>query len=220
MLRYLERGFKNILGELGKRFVRRTQQKMNTLFLSIIILEYTRILVEFLYDGNLEAALEDFYDTGKNTGKSITDRHLNAARHILSKSLEDSPRMARIFWYIAMGEDVPKRKIRFVPKGTEGNEFDILTWTFDRCIFCAASTEEKDILINKETMGNQSWGAQVSGIFEALMQAVQDYVGNNYKIKVKETKCIMKGDASNEFTMWFIPREMIERGVDFESHMD
>ncbi|MFX0138891.1 MAG: hypothetical protein ACFFDN_34945 [Candidatus Hodarchaeota archaeon] len=115
MLRYIERGFKDILGGMGKRFVRRTEKKMNTLFLSIIILEYTRVLVEYLFDGNLEAALEDFYKTGKITGKGITDDHLNAARYILSKSLEDSPRMAKIFWYIAMGEDVSNRDIRFVP---------------------------------------------------------------------------------------------------------
>jgi len=218
-MRYLERTFKDILGNIGKRFVRSTTPKMNTFFLSIVILEYTRILVEFLFDGNLEAALEDFYNTGRFTGTEITDKHLNAARYFLSKSLKDSPRMARIFWYIAMGEDVPKKKIRFVPKGTEGNEYDMLTWSFDKCVFCAASTEEKDLIINEETMGNQSWGAQVSGIFEALMQAVQDYVGNNYEIKVKETKCIMKDDTCNEFIMWFIPRETIERGVEYETHM-
>lgn len=208
MLRYIERGFKDVLGGLGKRFVRRTEKKMNTLFLSIIILEYTRVLVEYLFDGNLEAALEDFYDTGRITGKGITDDHLDTARYILSKSLEETPRMAKIFWYIAMGEDVPNRNIRFVPKGKEGNEYDMLTWTFDKCIFCAMSTEEKDIMINKETMGNQTWGGQCAGIFESIMQAVQDYMGNNYEIKVKETKCIMRGDSKNEYEMFFIPREI------------
>ena len=208
MLRYLERGFKDILGGFGKRIVRGTQKKMNTLFLSVIILEYTRILVEYLYDGELETALEDFYNTGKTTGEGIMDEHLYAARYILSKSLEETPRMAKIFWYIAMGEDVPNRNIRFVPKGTEGNEYDMLTWTFEKCIFCATSTEEKDIIINKKTMGNQTWGCQCAGIFESIMQAVQDYVGNNYEIKVKETKCLMRGDSKNEYIMLFIPREM------------
>ena len=208
MFRYLERRFKDVLGNLGKRFVRHTEKKMNTFFLSIIILEYTRLLVEFLYDGNLEAALEDFYETGKNTGKGVIDEHLDAARYILSKSLDETPRMAKIFWYIAMGEDVPNRNIRFVPKGAEENEYDMLTWTFERCVFCAASTEEKDMIINKETMGNQTWGSQCAGIFESIMQSVQDYVGNNYEIKIKETKCIMKGDPENEYKMFFIPREM------------
>lgn len=208
MFRYFEREFKNMLGGLGKRFVRRTQKKMNTLFLSITILEYTRVLVEFLHDGNLEAALEDFHYTGKVTGKGIIDKHLDAARYILSKSLEDSPRMARIFWYIAMGEDVPERNIRFVRKGAEGNEYDMLTWTFERCIFCATSTEETNIIINKETMGDQTWGSQCAGIFESIMQAVQDNVGNNYRILIKETKCIMKGDPKNEYVMLFIPKEM------------
>ncbi|MHA1377426.1 MAG: hypothetical protein ACTSRG_03480 [Candidatus Helarchaeota archaeon] len=208
MLRYFEREFRNVLGGLGKRIARQTQKKMNTLFLSIIILEYTRILVEFLYDGNLEAALEDFHNTGKITGKGIMDDHLDAAKHILSKELEETPRMAKIFWYIAMGENVPKKNMRFIPKGTEGNEYDTLTWTFEKhCLFCAASTEEKDIIINKETMGNQTWGGQCAGIFESIMQTVQDYVGNNYDVKVEETKCMMRGDSENEYKMYFIPRE-------------
>lgn len=208
MFKYFERRSKDILGELGKRIVRGTQKKMNTLFLSIIILEYTRILVEFLYGGNLEAALEDFYETGRITGRGIMDEHLDIARYILSKPLKETPRMARIFWYIAMGEEVPSRNIHFVPKGTEGNEYDMLIWNFERCIFCATSTEEKDMIINKETMGNQTWGSQCAGIFETIMQTVQDYVGNNYEIKIKETKCIMKGDSKNEYIMLFIPREM------------
>ncbi|MFX0134798.1 MAG: hypothetical protein ACFFDN_14245, partial [Candidatus Hodarchaeota archaeon] len=88
------------------------------------------------------------------------------------------------------------------------NEYDMLTWTFDRCIFCAMSTDEKEIMINKETMGNQTWGGQCAGIFESIMQAVQDFMGNNYEIKVKETKCIMRGDSNNEYKMFFIPREI------------
>ncbi len=207
MFRFLEREFKDFLGDLGKRFVRRTQKKMNTLFLSIMILEYTRLSVEFLHDGNLEAALEDFHNTGKNTGKGIMDEHLDAASYVLSKSLSETPRMAKIFWYIAMGEDIPRKNIRFIPKGTEGNEYDILTWTFENsCIFCAASTEEKDIDINKESMGNQTWGGQCAGIFESIMQSVQDYVRNDYEVKVEETKCIMRGDSENEYKMYFIPR--------------
>lgn len=206
MFKYFDREFKYILGGLGKRFVRRTEKKMNTLFLSIIILEYTRILVEFLFDGDLEAALKDFHNTGKITGKDVIDEYLDTAKYILSKPLEETPRMAKVFWYIAMGEDVPSKNMRFVPKGSEGNDYDMLIWSFDQCVFCATATDEKDLIINKETLGNQMWGNQCAGIFESMMQTVQDYVGNNYEVKVKETKCFLKGDTKNEFQMSFIPR--------------
>jgi len=206
MFNFLQNSFRNLIGELGKRYVRGTQTKMNTLFLSIIILEYTRTLVEHVYDGNLEAALEDFHETGKITGKNIFERHVNKATLTVSKSLKDVPRLAKLFWYIAMGEDISEEKIHYVPKGTKGNEYDLVIWSFEKCIFCAAATEEKNMIINKETMGNQTWGSQCAGIFQAMMQSVQNHFENDYDVKVEETKCIMRGDPGNEFTMTFIPR--------------
>jgi len=213
MFKVLQDSFRNIVGELGKRYVRGTQTKMNTLFLSIIILEYTRTLVEHVYDGNLEAALEDFHETGKNTGKKIFEKHVNKANLIVSKSLEDVPKLAKLFWYIAMGEDISDEVIHYIPKGTKGNAHDAIIWSFEKCIFCAASTEEKNMVINKETMGNQTWGSQCAGIFQAMMQEVQDHFENDYDVQLEETKCIMRGDPRNEFTMTFIPRSSKEENL-------
>ncbi|MHA1379091.1 MAG: hypothetical protein ACTSRG_11980 [Candidatus Helarchaeota archaeon] len=199
--------FQRFLAGIGKKYLRWKKKKMNSLFLSITILEYCRILAEFVHDGNLESALEDFHEMGKIAGDDLLLENLGAAKLLFSKDIEDSPLMMRVASYLALGEDIPDRNIQFVPKNTDGDKYDRIIWSYDRCIFCAGLDKEKELVINKETMGNQTWGCQVAGIFEALMDRIQKYVGNNYKIECKETKCIMKGDTYNEYTMWFIPLE-------------
>jgi len=178
---------------------------MNSLFLSILILEFVRILTEFIHDGNLELALDDFYEIGKIAGDDLLLENIGAAKLLFSKDIKDSPLMTRVASYLALGEDIPDRNFQFVPKNTDGDKYDRLIWSYDQCIFCACLDKEKELEINKKTMGNQTWGCQVAGIFEAVMQTIQNYVGNKYEIICKETKCIMKGDAYNEYTMWFIP---------------
>ncbi|MHA1145905.1 MAG: hypothetical protein ACTSRW_14280 [Candidatus Helarchaeota archaeon] len=192
---------------IGKRVLRLRKKKMNTLFLNIVILEYVRILQEYLYDGNLEDSLKSFYEIGKIAGNDLIIENLNTLKLILSKDIQDSPLMIRVASYLAFGEDIPKRNIHFIPKGTDDDEYDRLTWSYERCIFCSGLEEEKELVINKETMGKQTWGCQVAGIFESITQTIQEYIGNKYKIKCKETKCLMKGDTYNEYTMWFIPLE-------------
>lgn len=180
---------------------------MNTLFLNIVILEYIRLLKESLYDGNLEDALESFYQIGKVAGDDLILENLNTLKLILSKDIRDSTLMIRVASYLAFGEDIPERSIHFIPKGTDGDEYDRITWSYEQCIFCAGLEKENELVINKKTMGKQTWGCQVAGIFEAITHTIQEYIGNKYKIKCKETKCLMKGDAYNEYTMWFIPLE-------------
>jgi len=207
MVRNQNTRFQKFLAGVGKRFIRWRKKKMNTLFLNIVILEYVRILKETLHDGNLETALEDFYNIGKIAGDDLILENLNTAKLIFSKNIEDSPLMTRVASYLAFGEDIPERNFQFIEKNTDGDEYDRLTWSYEQCIFCSCLENEKDLVINKETMGKQTYGCQVSGIFEAVTHTIQEYVGNKYEIKVRETKCIMKGDTYNEYTMWFIPLE-------------
>ncbi|MHA1301166.1 MAG: hypothetical protein ACTSO9_17230 [Candidatus Helarchaeota archaeon] len=205
MVREHNTRFQRFLAGLGKRYLRWRKKKMNSLFLSILILEFVRILTEFIHDGNLELALDDFYEIGKIAGDDLLLENIGAAKLLFSKDIKDSPLMTRVASYLALGEDIPDRNFQFVPKNTDGDKYDRLIWSYDQCIFCACLDKEKELEINKKTMGNQTWGCQVAGIFEAVMQTIQNYVGNKYEIICKETKCIMKGDAYNEYTMWFIP---------------
>jgi hypothetical protein len=41
----------------------------------------------------------------------------------------------------------------------------------------------------------------------SLLQSVQDYVGNDYNLEVKETKCMLLGDAQGEAIVYFYPKE-------------
>jgi len=197
--------FQKFLAGLGKRFFWWRQPKVNGLFMCLSFLEDLRVLVD-LNDGNLEKALQDFRDIGSIAGHDLLYEMLDVGKMIFSKSLEDMPLFIRVSWYVLMGEDLPEKNIKYFPKGTENNEYDMCVFTFDQCLFCAGLHEEKELVINAETVGEQSYGSVVAGVLEAAIQTIMDYVENDYIVKAKETKCIMKGDLHPEYTMWFIPK--------------
>ena len=205
MVRDHNTGFHKFLAGLGKRWFWWRQPKINGLFMCMSFLEDLRVLFE-LNDNNLETALKDFHDIGKIAGHDLLYEMLDVGKMIFSKSLEDVPLFLKVAWYVLMGENLDDKMIQYVPKDSEGNEYDMAIITFDECLFCAGLETEKELKINKETMGQQTYGSVVSGVFEAAIQTIMDYVENDYVVKVKETKCIMKGDIQPEFTMWFIPK--------------
>lgn len=198
--------FQKFLAALGKRVIWWRQRKMSALFLSITSMEYTRLLME-IDNVNLEAALKEFKQIGNIAGQDLMFEYMDTSKILFSKSLEDVPLMVRVSWYISLGEDIPAKNFRFIPKGAEGDQYDKVVWTSDHCLFCACLDEGSNLVVNKETLGNESWVNQIGGIIKAAMQIIQEYVGNDYELQVKETKCMQTGDSCQEFTIWFIPKE-------------
>ncbi|MHA1798402.1 MAG: hypothetical protein ACTSVY_08125 [Candidatus Helarchaeota archaeon] len=196
--------FHKFLAGIGKRFFWWKQPKINGLFMCMSFLEDLRVLVDI--NGSLEKALEDFREIGKIAGHDLLYEMLDVGKMIFSKSLEDVPLFLRVSWYVLMGENLEEKYIRYIPKGAEGNEYDMAIISFEQCLFCAGLDSEKELIINKETMGSQTYGSVVAGVLEAAIQTIMDYVENDYVVKVQETKCIMKGDLHPEYTLWFVPR--------------
>ena len=195
--------FRKLLAKIGKRFLWWKQPKLVGLFLSLTYLEDVKMMMQ-LSDGTLETALDDFYRVGKIAGHDITFEFLDLGKYVFSRSLEDLPTIISTAYYVMTGQNFTTCK--FHPATVQDPAK--VVFTIDRCLFCGGLKKETSIDVNKETVGKQTWGSVVSGIVEAAVEVIEEYVGNNLDVKVKETKCIMNGDPYAEFTVYLHEKEI------------
>lgn len=195
--------FRKFLSKVGKRLLWSRQPKENGLFFSLTYLEDIKMLMDLVHDGSLETALKEFHRLGRLAGHDITYEFLDVGKYVFSKSLEDLPKIIETSYYVMTGQKFSSCK--YLPKD-EKNPARVI-FTLDRCMFCGGMKKEKSIEVNKETMGTYTWGEVMSGIVEAAVETIEDYVGNTLKIEVNETKCIMKGDPYAEFTIVLSPKQ-------------
>ncbi|MFX0133518.1 MAG: hypothetical protein ACFFDN_07740 [Candidatus Hodarchaeota archaeon] len=194
--------FRKTLSKVGKRLLWWRQKKLVGLFLSLTYLEDVKMLME-LTDGSLETALNEFHRLGKLAGHDITYEFLDIGKYVFSKSLADLPTIIETSFYVMTGQRFSSCK--YFPADDQNPTR--VVFTLDRCLFCAGMKKEKSIVVNKETMGNQTWGSVLAGVVEAAIETIEEYVGNEITVKVEETKCIMKGDPYAEFTIIIHPTE-------------
>ncbi len=194
--------FRKLLSKVGKHYLWWKQPKLVGLFLSLTYLEDVKMLME-LTDGSLESALNEFFKLGKIAGHDITFEFLDVGKWVFSKSLKDLPTIIETAYYVMTGQRFSS--CNFYP--AEGDLPDRVIFTLDQCLFCGGLKKEDSIIVNNETTGKQTWGAVISGIVEAAVETIEEYVGNKLVVKVHETKCIMRGDPYAEFTISLYPDE-------------
>jgi hypothetical protein len=61
--------------------------------------------------------------------------------------------------------------------------------------------------IDPNKLRKNSYGELFGQAVAVLLQMVQDYVGNNYDVTLKETKCMLRGDPHGEYLISLIPKE-------------
>ncbi|MFX0133516.1 MAG: hypothetical protein ACFFDN_07730 [Candidatus Hodarchaeota archaeon] len=194
--------FRRLLSKIGKRFLWSRQPKESGLMFTLTYLEDVKLMME-MTDGTLETALAEFHKLGKLAGHDLTYEFLDIGKYVFSKSLEDLAIIIETSYYVMTGQRFSSCK--YLPPD-DGNPARVI-FTLDRCMFCGSLKEDKSIEVNKETMGNQTWGSVMAGAVEAAVETIEEYVGNKLKVEVRETKCIMAGDLYAEFTIYLYPEE-------------
>ena len=182
---------------------------MSALMMTYDFLECVRILVE-LNNNDIPAALEDFREIGKSAGYTVATELLGPGELIFSRNIKDVPFMLKVAWFIFFGEEI--KSIKFHDK-TDTEPIKI-TWTLDRCIFCAALKKEKELVFNRETMKTDetklTYGSVVAGAMEGALNAILEYVKSPYYGKIYETKCLQAGDPFSEYTAYFYEKDSNE----------
>ncbi|MHA1271261.1 MAG: hypothetical protein ACTSPY_15825 [Candidatus Helarchaeota archaeon] len=194
--------FQKLLGKIGKHFYWWKAKKMSAVMMTFDFLECIRILVE-LNDGDIVAALEEFRDLGKSAGQTVASELLGPGELIFSRNIKDVPFILKVAWHIFFGEDL--QNVKYYDK-TDTDPIRI-TWTFDKCIFCAALKRETELIFNRETMKTDetklTYGSVVAGVMEGALNAILEYVKSPYRTEIHETKCLRIGDPFSEYTAYF-----------------
>jgi len=193
--------FKRLLGKIGKHYFWWKAEKMSNLLMAADYLEMMKVLTEF-HDGDFQKALETGFEMGKAIGKKLLYEFIDAGKSLFSNNLEDYPFIIEVAWYIFLGEKIGA--ITFVPADFKNPAKIILR--LEQCPFCFGVDEDEFLKVDKDRFKELNWGVFQTGVLETGVNDILEYAKSNYFCKIRETKCLLKGDPFPEYTIYFYPK--------------
>ncbi len=157
-------------------------------------------------NGDYEKGVRDFADQVEEESKNFIAEMIDdpialgvSMSSVMSKAIEDIAFMTTLIFWAIMGKDY--KEVWSEPE-LEILDDGIIIFRMQQkqCLFCAGET----LLPSK--FGECHTGEVFAAIVKGIMQALQDYVGNNYEVRARETKCFMRGDPYGEITLWLNPK--------------
>ncbi|MHA1649712.1 MAG: hypothetical protein ACTSYB_05925, partial [Candidatus Helarchaeota archaeon] len=176
-------GFKDrLIAKFGKHWIWWRAKKANGLLLNLAIREVVKSLLEIY--GDFPAALQEFYEMGLRAGNDLMFEWLDSVKRLLAKRIEDLTTVIEAAWYSFLGQHVSE--ITYYEKPAPVH----IVWTLDKCILCGGMKQDETLQIDENTLGpDWNYGDFASGVFQAALQMLVDYMELPYKVRVKETKC-------------------------------
>ncbi|MDD1777221.1 MAG: hypothetical protein LUQ65_03560 [Candidatus Helarchaeota archaeon] len=201
--------FRKLFAKLGKRLYWKMSSKMNLYMLSSMAYGVTKYYEE-IFKGDTGMAVDTFTTQFVNGASSIMYELLPRMNFFFSKSLVDIKLFSDVAMYVIMG---PKWRRCFgepivVPAEKSEEGVPQLILHFTRCVLCTGLKPGVDI--DQSKLKEKSYGELLASAFSALLQLIQDYVGNEYTLEVKEVKCMLRGDPYGECIVSFLPKKKAE----------
>ena len=189
-----------MMAKIGKHWLWWRAKKANGLLLNLAIREVLRILVNIY--GDLPNALNAFYDMGIHAGNDLMFEWLDTVKRLLARNVADLTVVVEAAWYSFLGQYISEITYHAEPAPEH------IIWTTEKCILCGGIKNDDTLIVDETTLGeNLNYGDFASGVFQAALQSIIDYLELPKTVYVKETKCILRGDQYPEFTAWFYPKE-------------
>jgi len=198
--------FRKLIAGLGKRLYWRISKKMNLFMLSSMAYGVTKKYEE-IFEGDTGMAIDTFTEQFVNGANSIMYELLPRMKFFFSKSLEDVEFLSDVAMYVILGAKWKKffGQPIFIPAEKAEDHIPKLIIRFVRCVLCTGLRPGKDI--DQAKLRKNSYGELLSRALVSLMQLIQDYVGNEYTLEVKETKCQLRGDSYGEGIVYYLPKK-------------
>jgi hypothetical protein len=131
---------------------------------------------------------------------------IETAKRFFSKSMDDLEFMAETALFVVLGPKWNKvfETPVYVPAEETEEGIPQLIMVQKICVLC---TGLKPGDIDHTKLRKNSYGELLAQALNALLQMIQDYVGNELTLVVKETKCRLRGDDCNEGRVYFTPKK-------------
>ena len=202
--------FKKVLAGLGKRLYFRREPKMNIMLLAVIVRSVINEFKEFYGDweaafSRLDAAVAE---ESKNIIAEMIDQPILfgvGLRTMLSRSLEDIPFLVKMTFWVMAGKNSKKifGEPLLIPAEESPEKVPKIIIPIKKCMMCAGLTTVDPT----EFKDDRNYFDYVAAVLAGTMGHIEEYVGNEYKVVGKETKCFLRGDDQGELTVWFYPKE-------------
>ena len=194
-------GFKErMMAKVGKHWLWWRAKKSNGLLLNLAIREVLRGLI-LIYE-DLPTSLYEFYQMGIRAGNDLMYEWLDTVKRLLARNIKDLTVVIEAAWYSFLGQHISEITYHADPLPEH------IIWRTDKCILCGGMKNDETLQINETTLGpDWNYGDFASGVFQAALQMLIDYLALPVTVVVRETKCILRGAQYPEFTAWFSPKE-------------
>ncbi len=198
--------FRKLIAKIGKRAYWSISQKMNLYMLSSMAYGVTKKYEE-IFDGDTGLAVDTFTAQFVNAANSIMYELLPRMKVFFSKSLDDLEFLSDVAMYVILGKKWTNffSEPKYIPAERTEDGVPQLIIGVNCCVLCTGL--RPGVNIDHTKLKKNSYGELLAQALVALMQMIQDYVGNNYKLVVKETKCRLRGDPYGESIVFFYPKE-------------
>jgi len=196
--------FRKLLAKIGKRAFWATSKKMNLWMLSSMAYCVTKKYEE-IFEGDTGKAVDTFTEQFVHGSSSIMYELLGTMKIFFSKSLDDTEFLAETALYVILGSKWKKffGQPRFYKADETKEGVPQLVLQFSRCVLCTGLHHGE---IDPKKLRKNSYGELLARALVSLMQLIQDYVGNEYTLEVKETKCQLRGDLHGEGITYYYPK--------------
>ena len=162
---------------------------------------------EEIYEGDTGLAIDTFTLHFVNGSKAIMFEMQDRIKLLYSKSLKDLEFLAETALFVILGPDwntfLSEPTLILAEKTKEG--ITQLRITIPRCALCTGIRPGIDL--DTEKLRKHTYGELLAAALASLLQQVQDYVGNEYSLEIKETKCMLLGDTTGEAVVYFYPKD-------------
>ncbi|NVM53361.1 MAG: hypothetical protein HWN66_06620 [Candidatus Helarchaeota archaeon] len=127
-------------------------------------------------------------------------------KSFITKKLEDLPFIVETALYAVNGSWTTKiyKKPVLIPASESEQQVDTLILELTQCPYCC------NTMIPPEKLGAHKYGKLHVLTIEQMIQVVEDYTGNDFKVIGRETKCFLNGDSNGEIRIWLYPRDKLD----------
>jgi len=204
--------FRKMVGGLGKRVYnwRETKESMN--FLSFM---YETILEEYagIFNGDYEKAMDTLINLVAPMSAEVVSKLLFEIKvlgvpfkSLITKDINDLPYIVETTLYAVFGSWSKKvfKKPVLIPASESDQQVNTIYIELTQCPFCC------NTIIEPEELGAHKYGKLLTLTIEQMVQAVEDYAGNDYKVVARELKCFLNDDFKGEIYLWLYPRDNLE----------
>ncbi|MFX1452182.1 MAG: hypothetical protein ACFFCM_15200 [Promethearchaeota archaeon] len=198
--------FRKRLADIGKRIYYHKTEKLNFYIVNLMVNHIIKAFAEIL--GDYEKALDEIENMVKVEAKNILVEIIEkpiflgkSMKMIISKDINDIAFLASTTFFGLLGKNY-KTFFEEPEFSTDSKGVGKLVLRMKKCPICAGVRH-----VTQEKLGKKTLGGFLAILSGEIVELIQEYVGNPYRIESKETKCFMKGDPYGEIVIMMYPKE-------------